>query len=523
MAKSSSKNLNLDVDAYSLADLYTLLNLPADGEATKFQIKDSANQWVAQLKRDGKPDIAKFFMAVGERLAKFSTGHQNPYGDLARVGEVGGLDDGEDDFADDYESLKDQSLTGALEHVWLNKQLPVKDGVTDVSGKPYVFDDGTHFVAKDRASANAVGAAGAGGHILMRRLVSIDSQFRSTILPYSSNALAPSFNTSFQFNLANPVNNAVGFRLYAYTIPTTWYAFSAPQGNTFFQFNGVILSVPDGNYTVATLLSTINGLAAQDIATAGLILSGPDPQTGKITLTNNDPYSENVTVVFYVQQNTTNLYACGYSLAQLFQTVGINNTLGWLLGFRTTPDPVTGDVVLTVAKGASIVADVPPDVYGPKYMTLAIEDFNYQRLTSGLTSITTTKTQASLSVPDYYKTIHASCQLQTGNMTQAQLFSLNAVLTDNKSANVASSSYANQLPGPNNGSVFAYIPLRNVPDLRPLPLIAYGQDCTIFERKYMQPCRLERLAVSLLDDKGNLVNLGDNNWSFALLVDEQIA
>jgi hypothetical protein len=515
-AKNSKLDLNLDVDAYSLTDLYKLLNLPADGEATVFQIKDSANQWVAKLKRDKKPAMAKFFLAVGDRLVTAAL--ENPYGQLDKK------DGGDMDSAFEeglVNNFLDKDDTG-IEDIWLKKQLPVKDGKTDASGKAYLFDDGTHFVAKDRSDGDAVAATPA-GHILMTRLVSVDSQFRATILPYSSNALAPSFNTSFQFNLANPVNNAVGFRLYAYTIPTTWYAFSAPQGNTFFQYNGVVLSVPDGNYTVATLLTTINALAAQDIATAGLILSGPDPQTGKITLTNNDPYSENVTVVFYVQQGTTNLYACGQSLAQLFQTVGINNTLGWLLGFRTTPDPVTGDVVLTVAKGASVVADVPPDVYGPKYMTLAIEDFNYQRLTSGLTSITTTKTQASLSVPDYYKTIHAACQLQTGNMTQAQLFSLNAVLTDNKSANVASSSYANQLPGPNNGSAFAYIPLRDVPNIRPLPLIAYGTDCTIFERKYMQPCRLERLAVSLLDDKGNLVNLGDNNWSFALLVDEQIA
>ena len=131
-----------------------------------------------------------------------------------------------------------------------------------------------------------------------------------------------------------------------------------------------------------------------------------------------------------------------------------------------------------------------------------------------------------MSVPDYFKTINVACRLQTGNLTQAQLFSINAITTDNNVAaasNYNTSSVANQLPGPNNGSAFAYIPLPNLLNLRPNPLIAYGEDLAIFERKYIQPCRLERLAVSLTDDKGNLVNLGDNTWSFALLVDAQIS
>ena len=483
---------SLDINAYSFDDLLVLLNLSED--ATVFQVKDAANQWIAQMISNKKPALAAFFSKARDRLLKEMRTLADP-----RVAQ--------------------QNENESIEAVWGPNQITPRDDPAT-----FLFDDGTHFAAKEKTQG--VTGDGGGPPIIMTRIVSIDSQFRATILPYSSSPLAASFNTQFSFNLANPVNNAVGFRLYAYQIPTTWYTFNTSQGNNFFQYNGVIITVPDGNYTVTQLRDTLNALAQLDIATAGLVVSGPNPNTGRLTFTNTDPYSADVTVIFYIQQNTTNVYACSQELAALFQTVGINNTLGWLLGFRTTPNAISGDVILTLPLNVPTLADVPADVYGPKYLILSVEDFNNQRLTSGLTSITTTKNYASMSVPDYFKTINVACRLQTGNLTQAQLFSINAITTDNNVAaasNYNTSSVANQLPGPNNGSAFAYIPLPNLLNLRPNPLIAYGEDLAIFERKYIQPCRLERLAVSLTDDKGNLVNLGDNTWSFALLVDAQIS
>lgn len=504
-AANAASAPSLDLATYTLADLRTLLNVTAD--ATAFQIKDAANQWIAQLKSAKKPDLAAFFLKARNKL-------------LAAL-------------LEDYEAEPDPDT---LEQTWLPSQITPPD-----DAEVFLYDDDRHFAAKEKtqappaASASrmapgaAAGAGGGGGggaapaHVNMIRIVSIDSQFRANILPYSSSALSPSFNSRFTFNLANPINNTVGFRLYSYQIPTTWYTFQATQGNTFFQYNGIIITVPDGNYTVAQLVTVLNQQAALDVATAGLVVSNPNPYTGRLAFTNNDPYATEVTAIFYVQQNTTNVYACGQQLAALFQTVGINNTLGWLLGFRTTPDPNTGDVVLTIPKGATVGADVPPDVYGPKYLTLSVEDYNNQRLTSGLTSITTTKTQASLSVPDYFNTIDVACKLQTGNLTKAQLFSINAVTTDNRVVTNTANTFANQLPGPNSGSAFAYIPVPNLINLRPYPLMAFGQDCVIFERKYLKPCRLERLSASLKDDKGNLVNLNDNNWSFSLLVEQRIS
>jgi len=476
-----SQSLNLD--DYDVNDLLDILNLT---DPTEFQVKDSVNTIVARLKQEKKDDMAKFFEQARDKIIdKLNESTLNL----------------------DYE---DESK---IDDVW-------KDSSFSPEGDPNTnyFDDNTHFPIKNIASK----AATAAPKIISTRLVVIDSQFRTDILPYAQNSIQPSFTTRFAFNLANPVNNAISIRLYSYQIPTSWYVFNASTGNTFFQYNGVIIQIPEGNYSITSLVTTINTIAALDPATAGLVVSGPDPINGKLSFTNNDPFAISTVAVFYVQGNTANLSGCGQKIASLFQTVGINNTLGWMLGFRTTPDPITGDVFITINTGQTVTADVPPTSYGPKYFLLNVEDFNNQRLTSGVTNITHTKNLASLTVPDYYKTIYADCQLQSGSLTKAQLYSINTLIADNTPTLAA--RYTNKIIGPNASSTFAVIPLANVDVLRAanMPIVQFGANLYMFERRYIKPIRLERLRVSLIDDKGNLVDLNDNDWSFTLIVEQMI-
>jgi murein L,D-transpeptidase YcbB/YkuD len=39
---------------------------------------------------------------------------------------------------------------------------------------------------------------------------------------------------------------------------------------------------------------------------------------------------------------------------------------------------------------------------------------------------------------------------------------------------------------------------------------------------YLEPSYIDRLTVQLHDDKGNLVNLNDVNWSFSLIFEERL-
>ena len=118
------------------------------------------------------------------------------------------------------------------------------------------------------------------------------------------------------------------------------------------------------------------------------------------------------------------------------------------------------------------------------------------------------------------------CKLREGSLTQAQLYAINAITSNtvqNKvQNNVNGAAYNNTLTGPTSGSTFATISLQDINSLRPSPYIKFGADLTVYTRHYIKPTNIERLSVALLDDKGNLVNLYDNEWSFTLIVEQQL-
>ena len=54
------------------------------------------------------------------------------------------------------------------------------------------------------------------------------------------------------------------------------------------------------------------------------------------------------------------------------------------------------------------------------------------------------------------------------------------------------------------------------------PLVEFGRILEENVRTYSGPVDIERLKIQLLDDKGNLVNLHDNDWSFSLVVEQLV-
>ena len=52
------------------------------------------------------------------------------------------------------------------------------------------------------------------------------------------------------------------------------------------------------------------------------------------------------------------------------------------------------------------------------------------------------------------------------------------------------------------------------------PLIEYGTSLQSNSRTYFGPVNIERLRVKLVDDKGNLMNLHDIDWSFTLIIEQ---
>ena len=135
-----------------------------------------------------------------------------------------------------------------------------------------------------------------------------------------------------------------------------------------------------------------------------------------------------------------------------------------------------------------------------------------------------------LSLPKYYSPADVSLcvdvseslvkapQMTKSNprkLTQAQLYSVNEILANRQKERV-------RAPGPTTTDALAIIPLGPIWQNRTalVPYIEFSSSLQNNVRTYFGPVNVERLRVRLSDDKGNLVNLHDHDWSFSLIVEQ---
>jgi hypothetical protein len=480
----TDETVDLDVSKYTVEDILSIFNLV---DPTVFNVTDVANSLIAKMTTGNNPAMVDFFTEARDKVLDY----------LKNM---------------DKEPVDNES-TDKIEDVWSGSFVFRDKNPKDPA--LYYGENGRETIAQ-----KAVEKTLSGEPVISTTIIIIDSQFRSNILPYSNNQHSNAFNTNFTFNLTSQLSKAISMKLYSYHIPTSWNAFAATSGNTFFLYNGVIINIPDGNYVPETLVTAIMAQAALNIATSGLEVNY-NANINRISFTNTDPLLDVVSIMFFIQSNTVSFSDCGNFILSNFQTIGVNTTLGWLLGFRT-PQNALGDMELLLPPNIETFADVPPDTYGPKYFTLNIEDYSNQRLTGGMYNITNTKQYASISVQEYYNTNEVACQLREGSLTQAQIYAINSVISNSKLSNGGVGVGNNTLNGPTASATFAVIPLANIQQIRPYPYVRFGSDLYVYKRNYIKPSSIQRLNVSLKDDKGNYVNLYDNDWSFTLIVEQKL-
>lgn len=378
-------------------------------------------------------------------------------------------------------------------------------------------------------------------------IVCIDSQYRQNILPFAGDNISlPSFNTDYTLDLSDPIKNVLSITLTSVEIPTTWYTFSKALGNTCFNisldFTDILnndqycICIDDGNYTYLELLKELEKKINQKICEkySPLDCSGITLISVEITFNHHTKILSikniggvGITLTFYTPRGFTCNKECG---AHTY----INNSLGWYLGFRGEPDE-NGDVSITIPPFENnpniIKGDVPINIYGSKYFILSVDDYNQNHLNKGLVSII--ETSKKLDLPSYYNTddlvpnpnidddipqnVPKCFAVKTAprKLTQAQLYSINEILINRNTPKL-------RFPGPTTSDVLGIIPLKNIQRLRERgePYIEFGGSLQTNKRIYFGPVNIERLRVRLVDDKGNLVNLHDNDWSFTLQVEQ---
>ena len=409
----------------------------------------------------------------------------------------------------------------------------------------------------------------------IKRFINLDSQFRQ----YTSGV--DSTSTDYTLDLSDTLKNALSIKLYSYQIPFSWYAIDTAYGNTCFWIldassnNAIPVSVPSGNYSQIAFQTQLN----QSFLNAGFTfpartnppypynipINSPvyyNPNSGLITLfliggTFNDPagllpsftINASTIVIFY---DFTGILQCNNTCKSKNNNY-FNNSLGWIMGYKLP--------YINVDPSGNMASSIL-DLNGTKYLIIALDDFNQNHVNNGLVSIT--QLSNTLKLPSYYlPDMPYTCitPAQQGNnlqelidgvvsqsifddqtanaqnglliagkyshsysptqivlpsaprtLTSAQIYTINEI---NKSNN----NLTNYLSkAPTSSDILAIVPVKTSAGLPTgTLLVEFSGSLQDNSRVYFGPVNIDRMAVKLLDDKGNVLNLNGNDWCFTLV------
>ena len=333
-----------------------------------------------------------------------------------------------------------------------------------------------------------------------KRVILIDSQYRQNVLDSSDKPPGfndREFNTDYILDLSEPLVDVTSIKLNTVSIPTTWYAFDHHLGNTGFARSNAApdcINIQPGNYDLSGLTQAISKVDST-------LQFEIEAHTNIVSLKNDGGAAADSSFVYYKEGGLTD---CSKTC------VGgsyVNQNLGWNLGFRQVDS--SGELSSIPLTTAFTKADVPSDTYGPKYFMLEINDYNQSHINSGIVSITDRSTRVTAINTRANKGKYGE------KLTKAQLYTQNALITDSG----GKPDTSNRVYGTTSKDVLGIIPLLGLKKLRPEPLIDDYSDINV-PRIYSGPVKIDKLRIRLIDDKGNLVNLHDNDWSFTLVVEQ---
>ena len=311
----------------------------------------------------------------------------------------------------------------------------------------------------------------------------------------------------------------------------------------------IILTIPTGNYTNYTLCTEINRQIALNPKLFGSIISQFTQNAKiytKIKMKINNIYtSKDYNIVFYDPIS----FAKCYNGSRSVQTTTWDSTLGWILGFRdytqytlisenliTENDKkyyltsITGNYNYTETKNNNnliinvnikLVGDTTVSTNLYNYFLISLDDFIQNHLNDGL--VTITRKETSISTSNSYKTV-PTCDPVTNtairsteepqtNITKNQLYSLNQSIYSQRNP---VKTYS---PGPFIKDLFGLIPIK-VPSKNGDYYIEFGGSLQSQERLYFGPVNIRKMSIQLLNDRGDLVDLNNTNWSFSFICEQ---
>lgn len=527
-----SDSPDFNIENYSLEDLIELIG--ASSAQTQESIRGAVNNAVRQFEALQNSSAAVFFKEVGEKLLE-NFGKLQDIIDALDQREV--ANPGQNMFENEYYDSGDTST-------FLAKQLPNRqENISVLEPTNHMTQGQGRLLIPNTRNVNTVqGNMNPNLKNTYLNIINVDSQYREiksgsvvcsgVIADTSNNYLGTS--TDFTFDLSEPLNNVISITVGSVEVPRTWYPFNEQFGTNSFEISGNPITIPEGFYdTTATLQAAIQ--SQLDTSCNIDICSN--------TLKTTIDCSNSFTLNFLPDISGCNINNSGAK---------IDYNLGWMLGFRQPQYPMAG---VGAQPSNSYTSEGCVDIFGTRYLLLKVNDFQSNRVTGGMISLT--DNQDKFKLPSYYRKVQASlpfcstdisgnlnsdpsgavlqrpnsqgietfkraCRKGTqnpfliidgsNNLTHAQKYTAQQIVIARK--NISQNRYF----APTDTDILLRFPVdRDSPD-RTVPMI-YENDGTQ-KRTYFGPTTLKRLRVQLLDDKGYPVNLSNMNFSFSLIVEQ---
>ena len=566
-------SVDTNVSNYTLSELMSIISVDDFDEN---EIIEKTNELTKKFK-DKNPRMAVFFQAIQSQLLQYAE-NLDPVDDdntndpnKIYVEGFGTMSNeaiypaGERQVTDWFEN---QNLTQTDENQ--------VDKITDRKQKIGVF--GNQHAPMDReqiATTDTFGVPVKQDSLnpnlknTISRFVNLDSQFRQ----YTNGI--DSTSTDYTLDLSDTLKNALKLTLYSYQIPFSWYAIDTAYGNTCLWIldastnQAINVSIPPGNYGQADFVTQLNssfiaaGFSFPAFPPDNIPINTPvkyNPNSGIITLylydgsyndltnpLNNFTINQTTQIIFY---DFTGVLHCSNTCFSKSSSY-FNNSLGWIMGYRipyVNVDP-SGNTASSIL-----------DLNGTKYLILVIDDYNQNHVNNTLVSIS--QFSNTLKIPSYYSpdipytciqpgtnnltqivnevTLQTLFDNQTTNvqnglliagkyegdytytqlslpsaprtLTKSQIYTINEI---NKSRNNMTNYLAK---APTTSDILAIIPVKtSVGVPTGSLLVEFSGSLQDSVRTYFGPVNIDRMAVKLLDDKGNILNLNGNDWCVTLV------
>lgn len=336
-----------------------------------------------------------------------------------------------------------------------------------------------------------------------KRFLVLDSQYLPEVVS----------KTNYVANLSEKLRRVINIKLHSYSIPFNWYLISNQKGNNVIYLSlitggKVEILIDDGNYSTTQMVAELNfKLKQNSYLNINTDTVTYNESTGKIKF--NLPQDQIEKIIFFNKSRPFLLS----TEDNIFSTLRSykNLTLGWILGFREDEINIneTGNI-----------SDVIPDLKGPRYLYLVIDDYKRNHTTNNL--VTITNIDENISVPSYFNHHMPLNETDCNNnvvtvlpsaprtLTQAQIYTINEVMKHKNRTNYYSNS-------PNESDILAIIPLKHNGLSIGDRIVETSGQLQDNKREYNGPVDLDRIGVKLIDDTGFLVDLNGSDWTLTLI------